>query len=77
MKLSVTILAGSYRASDREIIMRQPFIEQPGDLVVTVTAEGLPDNAPVKIRLEEMLRQAEGSVARMTMPLRNQPEGPQ
>lgn len=70
MKLSVTIIAGAYRATDREIIMRQAFIEQPGDLIVQVTADDLSPHAAITSIVDDLLRQAEKSVARMTVPAR-------
>lgn len=68
MRLSITIIAGAYRASDREIIMRQPFREQPGDVIVQVTAEDI-GNRPYTQLIADMLRAAESSLQRQLSPI--------
>lgn len=68
MRLSVTIIAGSYRATDREIIMRQVFREQPGDVIVQVTCEDI-GNRPYTVLIRDMLREAEASLQRQLSPV--------
>lgn len=68
MTLTVTIIAGAYRATDREIINRQPYREQPGDLIVQVSASDV-DRNPYIIMLRDMLRVAEESLNRQLSPV--------
>lgn len=69
--MSVTIIAGAYRASDREIINRMPFREQPGDVIVQVSAEL---EKPVSLAgtqhtLALMFREDESSLERQLRPI--------
>lgn len=72
MKLTATIIAGAYRAGPLDHLRgahRGPVIEQPGDLIVQITAEDLKTNAPWRLILAEMLQEAERSLDRQLKPL--------
>ena len=71
MRLTVTLIAGAYRATDREILNRVPYREQPGDLIVQVSAEL---EKPVSLAgaqhtLVMMFQEAERSLDRQLAPI--------
>jgi hypothetical protein len=72
MKLTVTILAGAHRTDPRDRLVGPylpPTFDQPGDLVVSVTAEDLHLNMSMRLLLADMLREAEQAVSRMLKPV--------
>ena len=79
MRLSVTIIAGGYRAGPLDHLRApyKPVIEQPGDLIVTIAADDLKTNAPWRLMLADMLQAAEQSLDRQLKPLYIRIEEPQ
>lgn len=68
MKLSVTLIAGGYRAPQEMVTRGLPYFEQPGDLIVQVTVDDI-GNRPYTTLIGDMLRAAEASLQRQLSPV--------